>query len=161
MVKLASPVQYESPLEGLNDVRPLQLADVGKIVLPTPVLCKNLPTVNKPAVGRLVRCTQQGALLRDNSEFADKVKSARLDIMDYRIPKKYTFPMKVYGVIAKYFIQMHSFEIVWCSPDGANEYIALSVTDYLFLPFVGTDIWFMSVGENAGFGYIAIKGFYK
>ncbi|GAI67122.1 unnamed protein product, partial [marine sediment metagenome] len=39
MPKLATPVQYEPALEGLNDIRPLQLAGESKVVIPYPELC--------------------------------------------------------------------------------------------------------------------------
>lgn len=62
MIKLATPILYENALNGLNQLRPLQLKDKSRLTLDYSVLCNNPVGINKPIIGRLARCTEQGAI---------------------------------------------------------------------------------------------------
>jgi len=161
MPKLASPVQYESALDGLNTIRPLQLADVGKIVLPTPVLCKNPPNRDNPAVGLLARCTQQGALLKSNGLFANKIYADSFNINTEENNETYVFPSKVYGVLAKHSELEEETYCYWCSNDFQDIYISISTHEWLFLPFVGRRICFFVDAEEDWETVVTLIGFYK
>ena len=161
MPKLATPVQYEPTLEGLNDIRPLQLADESKIVVPYPALCQNPPTKDRPAVGKLARCSEQGALLKSLPKWADKIYADAFALSDGVSIIEYIFSIKVFGIIAMLRIDIGSPEGYWCSYDGEYSYIRLIENTYIFLPFVGTNIWFVGLGTPPFQLAIFIKGFYK
>lgn len=161
MPKLATPVQYEPALEGLNDIRPLQLAEESKVVIPYPVLCQNPPSKDKPAVGKLARCSQQGALLKSEPVWADNYSEIRLDISEAVPNIHYAFPVRVQGVLASYLIFVGGGGINWCDKDFVIDYRSLVIISYRFLPFVGTDIYFMSDGYGGYELGLHLLGFYK
>jgi hypothetical protein len=68
MPKLLTPVQYENTLDELNGVRPLELADEVKLTLDIPILNVNPVSQKRPAIGKLLRCNQRGALLQDGEK---------------------------------------------------------------------------------------------
>jgi len=161
MPKLASPVQYESALDRLNTIRPLQLADVNKIVVPCPVLCKNPPNRDNPAVGMFARCTQQGALLKSGNIIADKTYTLQ-KWLTFEVPcKEFVFPMKVSAVIALFYSESVEATGYWCSSNCVDNYIQLTYDVYTFLPFVGTNIHFRSTEHGEEETYIKAMGFYK
>lgn len=161
MPKLATPIQYEPALEGLNDIRPLQLADESKIVIAHPVFCKNPPSAGKPAVGMFARCSQQGALLKSNNTWSDKIESHYLRIDDAYPIYFYTFAQKVYGIIAFWERTAGVAKGYWCDPSGTQKYIELSTITYTFLPFVGTIIWFLGESILGWDAKVWFTGFYK
>ncbi|GAI88583.1 unnamed protein product, partial [marine sediment metagenome] len=139
MPKLSTPVQYEPALEGLNDIRPLQLADESKVVVPYPVLCKNPPSKDRPAVGMFARCSQQGALLKSNNIATTDIDRTTEDFSEAAPLVHYPFTQKVSGVIAKYVNFYGTSGLWWCNSNGTIKYTALSTAAYVFLPFVGKD----------------------
>ena len=64
MLRLVTPVQYEPLLDGLNQLRPLKLVDESKVVIASPIGCVNQPSKDRPAEGKLLRCNNQGGLLK-------------------------------------------------------------------------------------------------
>lgn len=138
MPKLATPVEYEPTLEELNTVRPLQLADEGKIVIPYPVLCKNPPTKDRPAVGKLARCTQQGALLKVGNAPFTLVESGSDTVTNVDWLFHYTFTQKVYGVVIRATYVPPALNFWWCTYVGSKLLPVGQSGFSLFLPFVGT-----------------------
>lgn len=67
MAKLRTPVQYESSLAVLNDVRPLILSDTVKQQIDIGVSCINPLCESRPAIGKLIRCDTNGSLLQSDS----------------------------------------------------------------------------------------------
>lgn len=161
MPKLANPVHYEPSLEGLNVIRPLQLADVNKIVIPTPVLCTNPPSVTKPAVGILARCTQNGALIKSNNTLCDKIYEAEIYTGDESEFVTYTFPTKVQGVLAKISYVEEDVYDWWCSDYGLQKYVEIFYSVWSFLPFVGKKIHFLLECAESFETTILLIGFYK
>lgn len=160
MPKLITPVQFEPSLDGLNIVRPLIMPDEGKTVISYPVLCKNLPSEGKPGVGKLARCTQDGALLRDNLEFASNRYYGALSLSGLSPCRTFTFPMRVKAVSVLPVTEEPAATFYWCSSDCSNNYKQLSDTVYTFLSFVGTVMQFKMVGGTEEETYILIYGFY-
>jgi len=159
MPKLATPIQYKPALEGLNEIRPLQLADESKIVLPCPVLCTNPPSKDRPAVGIFARCSQQGSLLKSEPGWADTIYEYNVAIVvgdEVHI----TFPMYVVGVIAKYTLT-GPMGVDWCNDAYTINYKGLATEYWTRLPFVGKDIHFIVDGMPDVTGALFIKGFYK
>jgi len=159
MPKLATPIQYEPALDGLNAIRPMQLANVVKTDIVCPVMCKNPATVDKPAVGMLARCSQQGALLKSKPFWADTIYEYNVAIVvgdEVHI----TFPMYVLGVIAKYTLT-GPMGVDWCNDAYTINYRGLATEYWTRLPFVGKDIHFIVDGMPDVTGALLIKGFYK
>lgn len=161
MPKLATPVQYEPSLEGLNDIRPLQLADEGKIVVPCPALCQNPPTKDRPAIGRLARCTQQGALVKYNSRLYTAYETGFKPISFYGSLVSHTFAKRVKGVIAKAIIGTHTYTAVWSESTGTLSFADILFDVNVWLPFTGQTIWFKGTGEDLWAGWIGFWGFFK
>lgn len=65
MVKVATPILYESALDELNRVRPLYLGDRSRLSIDLPVLSKNPVGTGRPIIGKFARCDEQGALLKN------------------------------------------------------------------------------------------------
>ncbi|MBA7474041.1 hypothetical protein ES707_09388 [subsurface metagenome] len=161
MPKLATPVQYESALEGLNDIRPLQLAEESKIVIPYPVLCKNPPSKGRPAVGKLARCSEQGALLKSNILLLDKLYTFFVHIHEYNTLISVMFPNRVYGVAARYNQIEKASTTYWSSDTGVAHIDRLVADKYIFLPFIGKIIYFKGYGSVGWIASIDIRGLYK
>ncbi|GAI19748.1 unnamed protein product [marine sediment metagenome] len=158
MQKLATPVQYEPALEGLNDIRPLQLADKSKVVIPYPVLCKNPPSTGKPAVGMFARCSQQGALLKSNNRRYRFLEYEYRNYDYYRAKKTITFSQKVSLVLCTPFASVDAIIVRWMLPNFAARIQDISLVEPTVLNFKGTNLhtkaWF-----SEELGYCAM-GFY-
>lgn len=161
MPKLATPLQYEPTLDGLNAIRPLQLADKVKTVIPYTVLCKNPPSIDKPAVGMFARCSQQGALLKSVPKWADSISEKALAISEAVPYAYYKFPVRIQGVLALYNELVGGGGVDWCDNNFTISFASLTSVVYTFLPFVGTDIYFMSAGYGGYEFEIPLIGFYK
>ena len=138
MPKLLTPVQYEPSLEGLNVVRPLHLADEAKPIISYPVLCKNPPTKDRPVVGKLARCTQQGALASD--------KRVVYDTWEY-IEKQFTWTTRQHHIAFSQVVYP-----VHCNIVSINLINAIAWTDSTYTKIyqlldlvVDTMLWFKGV----------------
>lgn len=141
MLKLATPVQYESSIEGLNDIRPLQLADEVKIVIPCPALCRSPVTKNKPVVGRLARCSQQGALLTELQKFYTNFEYIEQDFETGNSNKLIEFSQKVSCVQSKVIVVGLHDTAYWTDPTYIEQIMSIYDTQTVFLPFVGTNLY--------------------
>lgn len=160
MPKLATPVQYEPSLDGLNDIRPLQLADEAKVVIPYPVLCKNPPTVDKPAVGMFARCDRQGSMLINVPPWATEVYEIDIDIAVTNGGMFYSFPIMVQGVLAIYTKVGEYMSVEWSNPTYSRSYAYIHENVWKYLSFMGTKIYFRVSGAPATIGTLSLKGFY-
>ena len=161
MPKLATPVQYEPTLEGLNEIRPLQLADESKIVVSYPALCQNPPTKDRPAVGKLARCSEQGALLKSLPVWCDKYETLFWTITNEMPAHFFTFAQKVYGVIVLWQIIEGTPVCDWVSLIPMKELQRITPDIHTFLPFVGVKVRFRGKNIDVWEGDIRVYGFYK
>ena len=160
MIKLRTPVQYEDVLDELNIVRSLSLNEVSRIELATPVLCKNPVSVGKPAIGKLLRSDEQGALLKSNSFFADKFESVGAQMSSGNLTKTITFSRKVKGVLVGWF-ETGPYGTFWWSDDTYTaHYKVIPNKTQVYLPFNGTVIHFV-MDWTIGSIIITVLGFYK
>lgn len=160
MPKLATPVQYEPSLEGLNEIRPLQLADESKIVIPYPVLCKNPPSTDRPAVGMFARCSN-GALLKSVPAWAKSWEySGLLSLSNMSYLVHFTFAQRVYGVLARYAKLVGTFTCYWNMPSYSVPIKRVYTLEYTFLPFVGKTMYFKGYGTGDWEGDVWLYGFY-
>lgn len=160
MPRLATPLQYEPSIEGLNDIRPLQLADEGKIVIPMPVLCQNPPTKDKPAVGRFARCSQQGALLKSMPEGVKNYLYTQFSLSNLDPNKSFAFDRRIYGCVIYYTFVYATGAVIWTDETYIQYYVIIFATTATFLPFVGTDIHFTSSGATTYEIRVDFYGFY-
>lgn len=161
MPKLATPVQYEPTLEGLNDIRPLQLADEGKIVIPMPALCQNPPTKDRPAIGRLARCSQQGALLkhRVNDLQTYEIFGGQFNFFD--ADQHFTYSQKVSSVVC-YMGGYHNIvDAYWSSPSYTEKIQDITLTGTTVFCFSGVDLYIhTSFVDVFGYIWLFFLGFY-
>lgn len=161
MPKLATPVQYEPTLEGLNVIRPLQLKDEGKIVIPYPVLCKNPPTKDRPAVGKLARCSQQGALLAGNKDGYTTYEYIEQGFERDDGNKLIQFSQKVSCVQSLITVMGTITGGWWTDPTYTLEFKDIFSTYAVYLPFVGSDLYIKVTCAIPGFvTTIGFCGFY-
>lgn len=161
MPKLATPVQYEPSLEGLNAIRPLQLAEESKVIIPHSVLCKNPPSADRPAVGMLARCSEQGALLKYKNTWANNVSYKVMYLIEALPIGSSTFFRRVYGVVARFDLRAGVGSVWWCDSIGRYTYTQLATDYWKFLPFVGKTISFLGDGFLGWDCKVYFYGFYK
>jgi len=160
MPKLATPLQYEPSLDGLNAIRPLQLADESKVIISYPALCQNPPSIDKPAVGLFGRCSQQGSLLVDVPAWATKVYEVDVPVAVNEGNKFYIFPITVQGVLACWSKVGEYLDVGWTNDIYSRTYIYIPTDYWKYLPFMGTKIHFSVSGAPDTLGTIHLIGFY-
>jgi hypothetical protein len=160
MVKIATPILFESPLDELNRVRPLKLSEKSRFSLDLPVLSKNPVGTGQPIIGKFARCDDNGALLNN------KVNS----IKQYEVYEKVigwsgyvasvTFSKKVSCVLVE-IIEANSLSyLAWCQWNYSNLYKQMVSEGVYFLPFKGEHIYFLGEGEEYWVCYFNVYGFY-
>lgn len=158
MQRLATPTQYEPALEGLNDIRPLQLVEDSKIVVAYPVLCKNPPTIDKPAVGKLARCTQQGTLVRHKVNGLTAYEYIEQEFPVNGGNQQIAFSQKV-SYISVVEVDVGFRDDSWFMDSTYTHQLARIVgVNQLQFPFVGT-VFYVTVRWSLPFGSIHL-GFY-
>jgi len=160
MVKIASPIQYESSLDELNRVRPLRLGVQSKLSLDYPVLCKNPVGISRPVIGQLARCNEQGALLKNtgNSFRNYELLTATLTYsLDWH---KFTFSQKVFAVTLM-FTASGTWRDLYLTGDTYLIIIkTFTAVGTYFIPFTGLYIWFRQLALPSTVKYLNIYGFY-
>jgi hypothetical protein len=99
MPKLTTPIIFESALDILNRVHPLQLTDEGRICLDYPLLCKNPVGIGNPCIGKLARCDEQGSVLKHIVAGFTNYELHILDMLECANPAEVIFSQKVFVVI--------------------------------------------------------------
>lgn len=158
--KLITPVQHEPVLDGLNEIRPLQLRDDVQRVIGLPAL--NANPVNNPnnVRGKFLRCSQQGAILGTQNRYYDNYE----EIMRERATAYEAFVI-TFSQIVK-FVQV---EIRSMSEDGYLRWRTLSpiyvIKDYsavgfYYWPVRGTQLSIRISGSGVGTTRVYFRGFY-
>jgi len=161
MPKLATPMQYGRSLDDLNGLRPLALADECKNVVSYPVLCKNPASVDKPAIGKLARASQQGqALLANTYRYAD-YEYIEQEFELNNPNRLIEFNQQVFFVQTK-VIQVYSMIAAWwADATYTTLYKLIYPVPIVSLGFVGTKLYIGSAHQVAGWkAVIAFWGFY-
>lgn len=138
---LRTPVQYESVLDELNTVRPLQLADEGKVALDTPVLNANPVSSSRPAIGKLLRCNQRGGILRSP---VDKYTSAGYLEYTYIYPiniHRFTFSEVTPVVFVECIDPVNVISYAWTDSTGDIAIVTWPVMMDRLLRFYGKRLW--------------------
>ena len=161
MSKLLTPTQYEDILGELNNVRPLDLSDEVKLSLDIPLFNLNTPDTDKPVVGKLVRCDNYGALLKENSENYRNVEVKEVFIVTVDTLSSVTFSQVVHGVEWEFSDEFRMDTIFWVDPNTGNPYQQLSMTGTTWINFVGKRFYLMSTGHPAAWIFGRMHGFYN
>lgn len=145
MRRLLTPVQYEPLLEGLNAIRPLQLADEGKIVIPYPILCHNPPTEGRPASGKLARCTSTGSLVTHKSNDLNHYEYIERAFSFAAQDQLITFAQKVSVVWCVRVVYVTITGVWWSDPTYTKliQNIGASLRTQIW--FKGTDLYVHSI----------------
>lgn len=151
MPKLATPVQYEPALEGLNTIRPLQLADEVKVIIPYPVLCKNPPSENKPAVGMFARCSQQSALLKHRIKEFCGYEYIRTQFFLPAYTYCFVFSQKVSFVLFMVLAYSELDKIYWTDNTYTLYLQEISLVAPTFIKLVGTRLYVRVIDISDGY----------
>jgi len=152
MPKLLTPVQYEDTLGELNTVRPLVLADEVKVGLDIPVLNVSPANGRRFVHGKLLRCDNNGALIRGNSKKFDGYEIQSMYMDEATSAQTIEFTQQVYGVLWVVTSVLKCNYLRWTDPLYFKSYQELSLTGTSWLNFVGLSLSFIS---NFGLsGYI-------
>ena len=161
MPKLSTPIQYESPLEILNELRPLELADKVKFNLDIPILNTNLSGIGRPANGKVACCTQGGALLKDEGLWANSEQRFVVPIYSAVPYTTFNFSVMVFGVIATYYSTTLVDWVKWYNMDNSIAYTTLVEDEYVFLPFVGKRLRILGSGSGSWGCSLQVRGYSK
>lgn len=147
MAKLITPVQYEDTLDELNKVRPLVLNDEVKRNIDLPVLDANLVAKKGSALGKLLRCTNEGSLLVKNHNGFDNVEIKPFDIERRYEQTTFTFAQEVFGVLCNVIINDVITEFYVTDSTGTIHAQDIGLTGTTWIKFRGTAIWVRVIGE--------------
>jgi len=161
MPKLLTPIQYEDTLDELNIVRPLELADVVKHLIDIPILNSN-SVDNNPALGKLLRCDNAGALLIKNSNGFKHVEAKAFYVDYLGKPADITFAQPVERVLYKYVSDNECYNVMWVIPALGNPIIKTwPATDTTWIEFNGTTIRLNISGGILHHLHAILYGFYN
>lgn len=137
MSKLMSPVQYESALEELNAVRPLQLQKCVRQGLDIPILNKLPKESIKSTAGTLARCTQQGVLFSKNVHKFTEYEHIQI-ILDHETDiAEIDFTEFVYKVIINIAAEIGISWAQWVHIPYNSNILALNITGAVQCNFMG------------------------
>lgn len=160
MLKLITPIQYESALDGLNQVRPLSLADRGKITLDIPICNSNPVNAGRPALGKLLRCNQRGAILTNGRLGYDDYYYSTGSLSHATLTVKITFPTAVKGFIAKYAEALGTGYIARMDSTYTIQVGKLSLNDYSYFNIRGRYVYLKGFGSIPFVFPYYVYGFY-
>ncbi len=141
MQKLCTPLQYESVLDSLNSLRPLQVSNKVSTHINIPVLNRLAADNNMSAEGMLARCTQQGSGLIHSADSLTGIES-RL----YAWPTgagliNMSWSQKVYFVVIDVYARTGTPSFNWKDSTGGITIKALSALGVYMCEFVGTNMY--------------------
>lgn len=160
MPKLLTPRQYEKPLEDINEIRPLQLADEIQHKIEIAV-CNKLPvSTKKAATGMLMKGTQQGALLAKFNKDYTIADPIRLEL-NYLTPTGcVSFVQKVSFVVYDVISSYSMTGLFWTDSSGDIIFWPLDPTQTTYIGFSGTDLYMKATGVANWGGSYDFYGFY-
>ncbi len=145
MPKLLSPVVYAEPLDGLNAVRPLVIGDEVEQVIDFPVVNANPVDDKSFARGKLLRCDNNGVLLKSNHKGYDNVEIIDFYMTGNTKKQVVTFSQRVNFVLWEYLNEEDGMGFWWCDNTYTIHFLTLSRLGFTNLPFNGTKLYI--IGE--------------
>jgi hypothetical protein len=160
MVKVATPILYESSLDELNRVRPLKLSDRNRLSFGLPVLSKNPVGTGRPIIGKFARCDNNSALLRNAGNSFKNFESYIIRFTSDEDKQCFTFAHNVFGILLQVVYILLYDELDWCNSNYSYSFYEITKVGNYFLPFKGKVLYMdASVdGDNDIWAYLF--GFY-
>lgn len=160
MPKLATPVQYEPVLDGLNELRPLILDNTVRRVIGVPVSPVDVSDTSGGVKGRLLRCNRQGALLRENNHYEPEYQSISISWSAAGGNRVVTFDQRVNYIAYRWVVK--SGLLIAARYDSTFTYFLgwLVLSGNNFIPFRGTAMGFVAAFFPGGYATMNIRGFY-
>ena len=160
MLKLATPVQYEYLLDTLNILRPLNLLGECKMDIAYPVLNMNPVGKTEPAMGKLARCDEQGALLTNERFGYENYEMIEKSFYFTSWPRHITFAQTVYKVLAHTIHVVGEQDLSWRDPTLMIEILVIPRYEDIVIPFVGETMQFYGCWSGTDIQVVNFYGFY-
>lgn len=122
MQKLQTPILYEDTLDGLNTVRPLRIEDKVENVLDIPILASNPAGRNTAIKGKLLRCDENGALLKCNQIGVEYDDVQTFELFHTAPRKKIYFPRLVSHIVFYRMTNVHDIALHHITWQGISSY---------------------------------------
>lgn len=161
MVKVITPVQYESPMGGLNEVRPLEISGEVKPFIDTSILNINPVDTGRPAKGRLLRCGNDSAVLQNCVKGFRHVENVPVELDDAHAYNSFTFSQKVDRVLWYSPWWVGAVSIFWCHDAYWLLFQELSLDVPSWVPFTGKTIHLIGSFIGGGSLEANLYGFYN
>jgi hypothetical protein len=160
MVKIATPILFESPLDELNRVRPLKLSEKSRFSLDLPVLSKNPVGTGQPIIGKFARCDDNGALLRKNFKGFSSYELISATLTDVVSQYSLSFTQKVFAVTVNWSKTgvVNLFRLMNNTYTVNVKNLLLAVNQ--FVAFNGWYMYFDAHGSGTWSIYLNVYGFY-
>lgn len=160
MPKLTTPVQFESEFDVLNEVKPLILGDEVKSGLAFPIGNLHSVGAGRPAIGKLLRCNEFGALLiegptsrADNYEFIREIANSGITVYHIELSQFVKF------ILIKLEDLLQTTGFALCTPIGLT-IRAFELEEWHFVEFRQKTIYYKAFGEEDCDWTINLYGFY-
>lgn len=158
--KLSTPVQYERGLDGLNEIRPLVLDDTVRRVVSLPII--NVNPVDKPRIakGKVLRCTQGGAVLGTKNRYYTNYEEKYYTVASGGEGIRVTFSQRV-GIIQLDIVELSFLGyVVWKTLPPAEWIKYYDTLGIYYLPIVGTEVRGRIYAAGEGSTTVYFRGFY-
>jgi len=160
MIKVATPILYESSLDELNRIRPLRLADKSRFSFDYPVLCSNPVNSNRPAISKLARCDKQGSLVKNVGNSYKNAETINIYEQDYYPLPYYTFSRKVSSCLLTITHITYQDMFAWTDNEYDNWFVTYRYAGNYFLSFTGQTIYFYPQFVEGWYISGKLTGFY-
>lgn len=160
MGKLITPLHFEPAIDGLNIVKPINLADEIKQELSLPVANRNPASINRPVDGKLLQSDNQGAGLFRNSGGYDNVESITQDFTHTMYYGSVTFSQIIKHLTVRYTFNQPTFQLRLTDSDHMWAWYTVVEGETNDIPFRGEKVWFQLAWMGANFCDIYWNGFY-
>lgn len=160
MRKLRTPLQYESMLDELNEIRPLQVSDIVRQSICMPVCNRLAKSISKASDGVFVKGTQHGHILTKNVKELTQYQSEQRAIGAGQHNLIFDFSQPVYKVIiyVQVLIKVNRLYWGWVGSEFAIQDINSLGTHHI--NFVGDSICINTAIGVGGLINITVYGFY-
>lgn len=160
MRKLRTPLQYESMLAELNEIRPLQVSDLVKQSICMPVCNRHAESISKASDGVFVKGTQHGHILTKNSPNPTEYELKQYDLVGNTEIIEVVFSQKVSKVICNAISLSFVMDLSWCVPVTHEEIQDFNVMGIHQVNFVGTILYMFVDVPPFGQAIFDLYGFY-
>lgn len=160
MSELKTPVRYEPALDELNIGVRLKVTDKVRPVLPIPILNLNPVSENRPPIGKLLRCNNQGAVLKSGVVGYGSYQVKTAGIVDWDPNYTVTFDQKFYSLLFESIDSAGDYDYYLCDSDYSVNFFKLPKANFMRLPIRGTTLYFRSEGTSSWENTFKIYAFY-